>query len=124
MVGGCVCNVFGVVLNAYTRCCSWKSKLFQKTKLGHTAIEVSSAKGKEGPDFEKNTVFEIWVASGGSGTPPLHSNVFVGVFGMRLEFTPAPAMTSAAEFPRTNSKNQWSQVSVKVWLCMLPATVQ
>ena len=52
---------------------------------------------KEGQILQ-NPVFELCVAAGGSGTPPIHSNVFLSVFGMRLEFTRAPAMTSAAEF--------------------------
>ena len=51
----------------------------------------------------QNPVFELWVAAGGSGTPPMHSNVFVCVFGMRLEFSHAP-MTSAAEFQKIIGK--------------------
>ena len=33
----------------------------------------------------KNPVFELQVAAGGSGTPPIRSSVFVSVFGMHLE---------------------------------------
>ena len=45
----------------------------------------------------QNPVFGLWVAAGGSVTPPMHSNVFVGVFGMRSEFIHAPLMPSALE---------------------------
>ena len=45
----------------------------------------------------QNPVFELWVPAGGSGTPPMHSNVFVSVFDLRLEFARAPVVASAAE---------------------------
>ena len=45
----------------------------------------------------QNPIFELWVPAGGSGTPPMHSNVFVGVFDLRLEFTRPPVVASAAE---------------------------
>ena len=54
---------------------------------------------KEGQILQ-NPVFELWVAAGGSGTPPNHSSVFVNVFDLRLEFTRAPVVASAAEFQK------------------------
>ena len=59
----------------------------------------SLAKAKESPNT-KNPGFELLVAAGGSGTPPIDSNVFVGVFDMCSKFICAPVMPSALEIQK------------------------
>ena len=73
-----------------------KIEIISKNRLRHTSLEVSSAKGKGRPDFAKSS-FRALGPAGCSGTPPMHSNVFVGVFDLRLEFTRPPVVASAAE---------------------------
>ena len=60
---------------------------------------MASAKAKEGENTKKQ-FWSFWsrlTVQGQSGTPPIDSNVFVSVFDMRLEFTRAPLVASAAE---------------------------
>ena len=81
---------------------------FKKIGWHSTSLEVSSHEvvvvmAKEGQIFQ-NPVLGHWVATVGSGTPPMRPSVFVSVFDMCLEFTRAPVMTSAAEFQETIRK--------------------
>ena len=66
------------------------------THLTRSKLSKALLRAKEGQILH-NPVFELWVAAGGSVTPPMHSNVFVGVFGMRSEFIRAPLVPSALE---------------------------
>ena len=83
-----------------------KIKNIRQFQSRHEPFDVrlcmASAKAKEG----ENTKIQFWsfwsrlTVQGQSGTTPIDSNVFVSVFDMRLEFTRAPAMTSATEFQK------------------------
>ena len=74
-----------------------KIEIIPKNRLTqHFTRSTALLKAKEGQILQ-NPVFEHWVAAGRSGTPPNHSSVFVDVFDLRLEFTRAPVVASAAE---------------------------